>query len=45
MESGTQSINLPEENPAIFHFLIAYLYEGKYNPIRPVASALGELAS
>ncbi len=42
-ESGSQSVHLPEENPAIFHFLIAYLYEGKYNPIKPVASVLGGL--
>lgn len=41
-ESGMQSIDLPEENPAIFHFLIAYLYEGKYEPIRPAASVLGK---
>ncbi|KAH6845398.1 hypothetical protein B0I37DRAFT_183858 [Chaetomium sp. MPI-CAGE-AT-0009] len=39
-ESGMQSINLPEENPAIFHFLVAYLYEGKYEPIKPAASVL-----
>ncbi|KAL2142318.1 hypothetical protein VTI28DRAFT_1327 [Corynascus sepedonium] len=39
-ESGTQSIDLPEENPAIFHFLVAYLYEGRYQPIRPAASVL-----
>lgn len=39
-ESETQSIDLPEENPSIFHFLIAYLYEGRYDPIKPVASAL-----
>ena len=39
-ESETQSIDLPEEDPAIFHFLIAYLYEGKYEPITPVASVL-----
>ncbi|KAK1754946.1 hypothetical protein QBC47DRAFT_301732 [Echria macrotheca] len=39
-ESNAQIINLPEENPAIFHFLVAYLYEGKYNPIKPVASVL-----
>ncbi|KAK3300943.1 uncharacterized protein B0H64DRAFT_27470 [Chaetomium fimeti] len=39
-ESGMQSIDLPEENPAIFHFLVAYLYEGKYEPIRPAASVL-----
>ncbi len=41
-ESGTQSVDLPEEDPAIFHFLVAYLYEGKYNPIKPASSVLGE---
>ena len=41
-ESGTQSIDLPEENPAIFHFLVAFLYEGKYDPIKPVASVLSK---
>ncbi|KAK3941566.1 hypothetical protein QBC46DRAFT_100806 [Diplogelasinospora grovesii] len=40
VESSTQSIDLPEENPAIFHFLVAYLYEGKYVPIKPIASVL-----
>ncbi|KAK4186167.1 hypothetical protein QBC35DRAFT_283524 [Podospora australis] len=39
-ESDTQSINLPEEDPGIFHFLVAYLYEGRYDPIRPVATVL-----
>ncbi|KAK3898148.1 hypothetical protein C8A05DRAFT_38274 [Staphylotrichum tortipilum] len=39
-ESETQSIDLPEEDPAIFHFLIAYLYEGRYEPIKPAASVL-----
>jgi hypothetical protein len=42
VESSTQSIDLPEENPAIFHFLVAYLYEGKYVPIKPIASVLGK---
>ncbi|KAK3329644.1 hypothetical protein B0H66DRAFT_33575 [Apodospora peruviana] len=41
-ESESQSIDLPEENPAIFHFLIAYLYEGTYDPIKPIASVLVE---
>lgn len=44
-ESDTQSIDLPEEDPAIFHFLVAYLYEGKYEPIKPAASVLGKLRS
>lgn len=39
-ESATQSIDLPEENPSIFHFLVAYLYEGRYDPIKPASSAL-----
>ncbi|KAJ4296014.1 hypothetical protein N0V88_004716 [Collariella sp. IMI 366227] len=39
-ESESQSIDLPEEDPAIFHFLVAYLYEGKYEPIKPAASVL-----
>ena len=42
-EAKSQSVDLPEENPAIFHFLVAYLYEGKYHPIKPVASVLGKL--
>ncbi|KAJ4401101.1 hypothetical protein N0V85_005600, partial [Neurospora sp. IMI 360204] len=39
-ESETQSIELPEEDPAIFHYLIAFLYEGKYEPIKPASSVL-----
>ncbi|KAK0731601.1 hypothetical protein B0H67DRAFT_79742 [Lasiosphaeris hirsuta] len=39
-ECHTQSVDLPEENPAIFHFLIAYLYEEKYNPLKPISSVL-----
>ncbi|KAK0618146.1 hypothetical protein B0T17DRAFT_325208 [Bombardia bombarda] len=39
-ESNAQSIDLPEEDPGIFHFLIAFLYEGKYDPIKPIASVL-----
>ncbi|KAH8890969.1 hypothetical protein GQ53DRAFT_841917 [Thozetella sp. PMI_491] len=39
-ESECQRIELPEEDPAIFHFLIAYLYEEKYDPIKPAAAAL-----
>ncbi len=42
-ESEYQRVELPEEDPAIFHFLIAYLYEGIYDPIKPVASILGEI--
>ncbi|RSM02233.1 hypothetical protein CEP52_008061 [Fusarium oligoseptatum] len=39
-EAEEQVIDLPEEDPAIFHFLIAFLYEGRFEPIRPAASAL-----
>ncbi|EGS17387.1 uncharacterized protein CTHT_0067120 [Thermochaetoides thermophila DSM 1495] len=39
-ESEAQAIDLPEEDPALFHFLVAYLYEGKYEPIKPLAAAL-----
>jgi len=31
-----------EEDPAVFSFVIAFLYEGRYEPIRPVASVLVE---
>ncbi|KAL7629322.1 hypothetical protein AAE478_000842 [Parahypoxylon ruwenzoriense] len=39
-ESDAQAINLPEEDPAIFHFIIAFLYENKYVPIKAAATAL-----
>ncbi|KAF5671355.1 DNA polymerase theta subunit [Fusarium circinatum] len=39
-EASEQFIDLPEEDPAIFHFLVAFLYEGCYEPIRPAASVL-----
>ncbi|KAK3310565.1 uncharacterized protein B0T15DRAFT_489240 [Chaetomium strumarium] len=39
-ESGAQSLDLPEEDPALFHFVVAYLYEGRYEPIKPAASVL-----
>lgn len=41
-ESGAQAISLPEEDPAIFHFLVAFLYEGRYQSIKSVASVLGK---
>ncbi|KAH7329316.1 hypothetical protein B0I35DRAFT_404556 [Stachybotrys elegans] len=41
-EAKTQVIDLPEEDPAIFHFIIAFLYEDKFTPIKPVASALDQ---
>lgn len=39
-EASEQFIDLPEEDPAIFHFLVAFLYEGYYEPIKPAASVL-----
>lgn len=39
-EANTQSIDLPEEDPAIFHFIVAFLYEGRYVPIKSIAAAL-----
>ncbi|KAJ4268378.1 hypothetical protein NW762_002441 [Fusarium torreyae] len=39
-EANEQVIDLPEEDPAIFHFLVAFLYEGRFEPIRPAASVL-----
>lgn len=44
-EASEQFIDLPEEDPAIFHFLVAFLYEGCYEPIKPAASVLGESTS
>ncbi|EFQ26403.1 uncharacterized protein GLRG_01547 [Colletotrichum graminicola M1.001] len=39
-ESEAQSMEFPEEDPAIFHFLVAFLYQRSFVPIRPAASAL-----
>jgi len=40
-EADDQAIDLPEEDPSIFSFVVAYLYEGKFVPIKPIASVLG----
>jgi hypothetical protein len=40
-EAENQAMDLPEEDPAIFSFVVAFLYEGSYQPIKPVADALG----
>lgn len=40
LESNSQSLYFPDDDPGIFHFLIAYMYEGRYDPIKPMASAL-----
>ena len=39
-ESETEIIELPDEDPSIFHFVVAFLYERRYQPIRPIASVL-----
>ncbi|XDG06570.1 hypothetical protein ABKA04_006185 [Annulohypoxylon sp. FPYF3050] len=40
MESEAQAMELPEEDPAIFHFVVAFLYENKYVPIKAAATVL-----
>jgi hypothetical protein len=42
-EAEDQAIDLPEEDPAIFSFVVAFLYEEKYIPIKAIATVLGEL--
>ncbi|OHF01393.1 DEAD/DEAH box helicase [Colletotrichum orchidophilum] len=44
-EADAQSMDFPEEDPAIFHFLVAFLYQRSFVPIRPAASALNVDAS
>ncbi|KAL3306524.1 hypothetical protein RB213_010657 [Colletotrichum asianum] len=39
-EAEAQSMDFPEEDPAIFHFLVAFLYQKSFIPIRPAASVL-----
>ncbi|CAI0651247.1 unnamed protein product, partial [Colletotrichum noveboracense] len=41
-EAEAQSMDFPEEDPAIFHFLVAFLYQKSFIPIRPAASALDQ---
>lgn len=40
LEADAQSLDLPEEDPAIFHFLVAYLYEERYSPTKPLSTVL-----
>lgn len=40
MEASSQMLNLPEEDPAIFHFLVAYLYENTYIPTKALSTVL-----
>ncbi|KAM0283613.1 hypothetical protein ACHAQH_002391 [Verticillium albo-atrum] len=39
-EADAQSMDLPEEDPSIFHFVVAYLYQRTFVPIQAVASVL-----
>ncbi|KAI8173241.1 hypothetical protein K4K51_010144 [Colletotrichum sp. SAR 10_75] len=41
-EAEAESMDFPEEDPAIFHFLVAFLYQKSFIPIRPAASALDQ---
>lgn len=40
-EARDQALDLPEEDPSVFSFVVAYLYEGNYMPITPIATVLG----
>lgn len=40
MEATAQTLDLPEEEPAIFHFLVAYLYENTYVPTKALSTVL-----
>jgi hypothetical protein len=39
-EAENQAIDLPEEDPSIFSFVVAYLYEEKFIPIKPISTVL-----
>ncbi|KAH7162746.1 hypothetical protein B0J13DRAFT_517999 [Dactylonectria estremocensis] len=39
-EADEQIIDLPEEEPSVFHHLVTFLYEDRYHPIMPAAQAL-----
>lgn len=40
MEASSQMLDLPEEDPAVFHFLVAYLYENTYVPTKALSTVL-----
>lgn len=44
-EAEEQAIDLPEEDPAIFSFIIAYLYEEKFVPVKTLSTALSTFQS
>jgi hypothetical protein len=39
-EAEKQAVDLPEEDPSIFSFVVAFLYEGSYVPIKPLSAVL-----
>lgn len=41
-EAEEQAIDLPEEDPTIFSFVVAFMYESRYQPIKPLAFALSK---
>lgn len=41
METKARAIELPDEKPSIFHFIVAWLYEKTFVPILPAATVLG----
>lgn len=41
-EAEDQAIDLPEEDPALFSFVVAFLYEERFVPIKPVATVLSK---
>lgn len=44
-EAGDQAIDLPEENPDIFSFVVAYLYEERFSPIKTMSTVLSRSVS
>lgn len=41
-EASEQAIDLPEEDPSLFSFVVAYLYEEKFVPIKTISTVLGK---
>jgi len=43
-EAEEQAIDLPEEDPDIFSFVVAFLYEEKFVPIKAMSNALSKFS-
>lgn len=41
-EACQQAVDLPEEDPDIFSFVVAYLYEERFVPLKSLGSVLSE---